>query len=202
MIGSRFGGWVVVAFSHKKRSGPYYLCKCDCGTERIVFRGNLKSGKTRSCGCLVSTHIAENATKHGHAKTSSHPASPTYSSWSSMLTRCYNEKSKTYKNYGGRGISVCERWHTFLNFLDDMGEKPEKGMSIERINNDGNYEKSNCKWATTKEQNRNKRSVILNESYVRKLRAGIKTSLDASNETGCTIRAANAARLGQNWKEL
>ena len=116
---------------------------------------------------MKSSYISEKLTKHGHAKTTDKTASPTYSSWSSMLNRCDNENNTSYKNYGGKGILVCERWRTFSHFLEDMGEKPLKGMSIERINNNGNYEKSNCKWACATEQNRNKNGVILSISHVK-----------------------------------
>lgn len=199
LVGLRFGNLVVIELAYKKRSGTGYLCKCDCGTEKIVLGGNLKAGRTKSCGCLTYAKVSEKLTRHGHATTSKKSASPTYSSWSSMLTRCYNENNKSYIRYGGRGITVCDRWHNFESFLDDMGEKPKKGMSIERVNNDGNYEPGNCVWATATEQNRNTRKTLLNKPLADAIRNSEVSVSDAVEITGCTIRAAKAAKYGSNW---
>src|SRR6185295_20173652 len=114
----------------------------------------LRSGNTRSCGCLskeVSAKLAAKLvkTKHGHAPLGNH--SPTYVSWNCMLQRCSNPKATEYDCYGGRGISVCKRWKTFVNFLKDMGKRPAC-KSLDRINNDKGYYKSNCRWATVWEQ--------------------------------------------------
>jgi len=121
--------------------------RCQCGKIVIATNTGVKSGTTRSCGCLYI--------KHGHNLSTR--KSGTYNSWANMIQRCTTPNKTGFKNYGGRGITVCERWRTFANFLEDMGERPA-GCTIERINNDGNYEPGNCKWETRKKQARNKRT--------------------------------------------
>ena len=113
----------------------------------------LKSGKTKSCGCYDAERKRTETVKHGFNRT------PTYVCWSNMLARCTNPKRRDFKNYGGRGISVCERWRSFENFLADMGEKPPK-LSLDRVDNDENYGPDNCRWATQKQQVLNRRNTI------------------------------------------
>jgi len=191
-VGSRFGKWVVIS----RTRDSHVECACDCGTVREVHISNLTSGKTKSCGCNRDKATAIAMTKHGMFGT------PTYSTWSSMLTRCENPRSKSYQRYGGRGIKVCERWHKFSNFIDDMGEKPSKGMSIERIDNDGNYEPGNCKWATSAEQARNTRRTRLTEGEVLDLRNGIVSINDVVDARKCSKSTAYAAKHGRNWGGL
>ena len=125
-----------------------WLCKCDCGKKTLVIGRNLRHGKTKSCGCSIGKHISKSKFKHGKVGT------PTYYSWGGMIARCYNPKASSFKYYGAKGIKVCKRWkNSFVNFLSDMGER-KKGMSIDRINSDGNYEPKNCKWITKSENSR------------------------------------------------
>jgi hypothetical protein len=135
--------------------------RCECGTEREFWYDAVKRGKSRSCGCL-NIELAKQRRldnikaftgarlRHGHTE------KPTWKTWSSMINRCTNPNARRWSDYGGRGISVCDRWHVYENFFADMGERP-KGLSLDRIDNDGNYEPGNCKWSTPKEQAANRR---------------------------------------------
>jgi hypothetical protein len=143
--GRRFGRLVLVEQTKRRCT-----CICDCGQRTIVDSGNLTSGNTRSCGCLRHEHPGAKP-KHGHGH-----RTPTYSSWQSMLDRCTNPNHVYFRLYGGRGITVCDRWRSFENFLADMGLRPE-GRSLDRVDPDGIYEPTNCRWATAVEQRRNRR---------------------------------------------
>jgi len=132
---------------------------CDCGAETIADVGDLLKGGTTSCGCMRSTRAAklrDVSLKHSH--TWAGGKSPEYRIWQSMKTRCFNPKHVKFSNYGGRGITVCQRWKdSFPAFLEDMGLRPDPSLTLDRINNDGDYEPANCRWATASEQNSNRR---------------------------------------------
>lgn len=156
LTNKRFGRWVALELVMvRTRNGTRadWKCLCDCGAIKQIPSSNLLRGMSKSCGCLKYDMRSTHCITHGH--TIGTP-SPTYVSWYNIFSRCYNKKATGYKYWGGRGITICERWRDFTNFLTDMGERPE-GKSIDRIDNEGNYEPGNCRWATSSEQNRNKR---------------------------------------------
>ncbi len=151
LTGHRFARLVVISQAPKGSGGhSRWNCLCDCGEALIRLGGNLRGGSAKSCGCQKRPSNNNNR-QHGQSYTT------TYASWSRMLMRCQNPNVRQYQWYGARGIKVCDRWKTFKNFYTDMGDRP-RGMTLDRIDNDGNYEPSNCRWATNSVQHHNKRS--------------------------------------------
>ena len=162
--GQRFGRLVALKRLKATKSGDIlWLCKCDCGNIKEVTGSNLNVGDTRSCGCLRR----KSGERFGYYKNGKAPR--TYITWLAMLQRCNNPNDNEYKNYGGRGISICKSWTKFENFLKDMGKRP-KELTLDRINNDGNYEPGNCRWATRAEQAQNRKSTKLTPITVKIIR--------------------------------
>lgn len=183
LTGQKFGKLTVMAVSHKdKNIGVFWVCRCDCGNSTVVYRGHLKSGHTKSCGCLLA--------KHGHL--ASYKRTKTYYTWVSMRQRCDNPNSEAYDNYGGRGIKVCKRWIIFENFLEDMGESPTD-LQLDRIDNDGDYYKENCRWITSKQNSRNKR-----DNRILTLYGVTKCSIEWSEKLGINYQTL-CTRLSRGW---
>lgn len=160
-VGDRKGRWLITSVAAPVFYSGYahrqWLCRCDCGTERIVKENSLQTGKSSSCGCLTRERASIVNTTHGKSQDCAE-----YRSWQAMLQRCHNPNYSRYADYGGRGIVVCEKWRlSFEDFLADVGAKPSDRHSIDRIKNDRGYEPGNCRWSLPHEQMTNRRNTFL-----------------------------------------
>lgn len=180
--GQRFGRLTVLEFADTKGGTARWLCQCDCGAKCIINGARLRNGSTKSCGCLRAELRAKLNSKHGMS------GSKSYSSWKCMLARCTNRNVAAYPNYGGRGITVCDEWRNdfqkFFDYVSKLEHFEEEGYSLDRIDNDGNYEPGNVRWASRKEQARNRRDTVFVEYQGEKMtlaeaaeRAGISYDL-------------------------
>lgn len=196
LSGRTFGGWTVDRFAGYRvtASGkaPCWLCRCECGTTRAVRAGDLTSGASTSCGCRKDRATADRRTTHGNTRGG--VASREWRSWVAMRQRCTSRGSPSFRHYGGRGITVCDRWRdSFANFLADMGPAPGPNPSLDRIDPNGNYEPGNCRWIPRDEQPRNRR-CSRNITY-----DGVTmTAAEWARRLGCQSNAIYA-RLNMGW---
>lgn len=189
LTGKVFGKLIVLSYNHTYKKVAFWLCLCECGTHKIINGANLRYGHTASCGCIAKETSKQNILKTRiknitHGQSGTNKRTGTYISWYAMLQRCTNPKNIRYSSYGMRGISVCASWYSFVNFFKDMGERPT-GKTLDRIDNDGNYESSNCRWTTVSEQNFNRSPKLLFYNGIGRTLADWADELNISKSAIC-----------------
>lgn len=178
LTGQRFGRLLVLEYRRAGGGGAaYWRCLCDCGTEKLVTGGSLRRNNTRSCGCLKSDVLTARNFKHGLMTRTGRTR--TYNSWQQMIARTTNPDHPRWADWGGRGITVCDRWRDYPSFLADMGEKPP-GLTLDRIDNNGDYEPGNCRWATHAQQAINKTGFKLTPAMMAEIQRLYATGLTMS----------------------
>ena len=200
LTGKSFGRLLVMEHAGSNLRGQSrWLCQCVCGTQKVIASTDLKRGNARSCGCLRREMSRKRRMKHGCASGSK---TADYHSWLAMLKRCTNPNEPAFPDYGGRGIMVCDRWrNSFESFLADMGPRP-RGLTLERVDNDGNYEPGNCVWGTRKQQSRNRRSTKLDMRKVELIRAQLQAGAsgrEIAEEFGVSPVTISQIKRGATW---
>ena len=197
MIGKTFGKLTVVNIAELNPNFTRYNCICQCGNYTIVRSNDLNKGDTKSCGCHRKESMIARKTTHGLAY------HPLYDTWNNMIQRCYNPKASNFEYYGGKGVTVCDEWkndpQAFISWAEANGQKPE--LTIERINNNGNYEPSNCTWATMTEQNRHQTSTKLSIDKVKAIRKDDRLYRIIGDEYGVSETHIGQIKLGRLWKD-
>lgn len=191
--GTKFGLWTVVSISENKLwGGLAYNCRCDCGTEKLVSGAALRSGNSASCGCVGIAGLVKRSLTHGLYN---HPLRKVHEM---MKARCYNKKHVYFRHYGGRGIKVCERWHSLTNFVEDMAPGYKKGLTMERRDNDGDYSPDNCYWLPAAKQARNRRNTVQLT-----LEGRTQPLIDWATELNVSVHALrNRYYAGQSHEEI
>jgi hypothetical protein len=180
MIGQTFNQLTVLSRTVNTGTRATYICRCSCGKTTTVTGTSLRSGKTKSCGCLRAQNMRKVATKHGNSE------HPLYARWLNMHNRCYDPTHNRYRWYGGRGITVCERWHDFKLYLEDVLSTYKPGLTLDRVDNDGPYDPDNFRWASHRTQARNRPACVVTEDEI----LGMQRMY---LETGCTQKEVGAA---------
>lgn len=197
LIGHKFGRLTLIKRSRTIKNRLYWLCQCECGKEIEILSYNIKNGHTKSCGCLHKELIIKHNLSHH----------PIYHVWRAMRYRCYYETCKTFKNYGGRGIGICPEWKNDFKIFAHWAlcNGWAKGLRIDRIDNNGNYEPDNCRFINLKESNRNTRAIILNEEKVKDIKIRLKNkerSIDIANLYGVNPCLIYGIKKGLTWQDV